>query len=153
MMKKKLWVPLSVVFVLCLLLVGVGLTKAGAFSGQPSGSDTGAPAIPVTQIQFDPAQPAFTVEDVRQYVTTHPLPRIESSNVTVASITFEKVADVRALLEGAPNLPDSTLVCLVELNGSFAIESPIDGSAITYPHAYEIFDAHTGSLLVAGARP
>jgi hypothetical protein len=53
----------------------------------------------------------------------------------------------RRLPEVLPH-DDETLVCYVELTGN--LEFPAPSGTVTYHKGYELFDAHTGNLLMAG---
>jgi hypothetical protein len=54
---------------------------------------------------------------------------------------------VSVVLQGErTGLPDSTLLCYVELRGNVVFSGP-RGVTVAYPRAYEVFDAHTGNLL------
>ena len=64
-----------------------------------------------------------------------------------------------ALLRGLPEawttstgLPDDALVCYVELRGALTFAAA-PGVTLTFQRGYEVFDAHTGNLLMWGGRP
>lgn len=112
----------------------------------------GIPAIHPQSNTVDPSTPAFTAADVEQYINNTPMPRNLAANIkpVIVKIEFETSREVSALLSGESiGVPDDTLLCYVELQGTFIFTRP-DGSTITSQKGFEVFDAHTGNLLVAG---
>ena len=98
--------------------------------------------------------PAFTEDDVRQYVSKHRLPN-ESKKLDfkITSIRFISSKEVSVLLNGASTgFPDDYPLCYVELSGTFTFSGP-KGASATYPRGIEIFDAHTGNLIITGGLP
>jgi hypothetical protein len=68
----------------------------------------------------------------------------------VIKVEFLMSQQLSQLLGGEnTGLPDNTLVCYVELQGTFTFHTP-SGSTVTYSKGVEVFDAHTGNLLIAG---
>ena len=50
-------------------------------------------------------------------------------------------------------VPDGTLLCYVELHGTFMVHGPeSQGRTQIYHTAVEVFDAQTGNLLIIGAQ-
>lgn len=120
--------------------------------GLPASRLFGSPAIPARTINAGPTIPAFTVTDVAQYVSTHPMPRDIASGAksTIVGIAFLTSQQVTVLLRGeSTGLPDDALLCYVELHGTFVFPGPA-GVTATYLRGYEVFDAHTGNILMAG---
>ncbi len=117
---------------------------------QTPSSSLGIPAI----IPRTNTSPAFTVEDAVQYVNTHPMPRafIPTSRPTIVKTAFLTSREVSALLNGeSTGLPDNTLLCYVELHGTFTFPGP-SGTTVTYQTGIEVFDAHTGNFLISGGQ-
>ena len=113
---------------------------------------TGRPAIPPRQVGTGPTTPAFTAADVKQYHQVHAgLDSCPSSRpVTIVTIQFVTEKELRSQLASASTgLPDDALLCLVVYNGEFLLQGPPGSNAsVTYPRAAEVFDAHTGNLLM-----
>jgi len=121
----------------------------------PTGTAIGAPAIQPTRsvAASDLSTPAFTVQDVEQYISGNPMSRnlAISSKPTIVKITFITSQQASALLDESMDLPDSALVCYVELSGTFTFPGP-NGATATFHKGYEVFDAHTGNLIMVGGR-
>lgn len=101
---------------------------------------------------LDASTPTFTTADVRAYIRTHSMPHTiaASSNPAVLQILFITSQAASGLLDGeSTGLPDNTLVCYVELSGSYTFAGP-NGANVTFQKGYELFDAHTGNLLMVG---
>src|SRR5258705_12479048 len=113
----------------------------------------GVPAIPVGA-NAPAGGPAFTAADATAYVNTHPVPMAtESGPHTVTSVEFLTNGQLNARRSGgyALGLPDSTLLCYVEVQGSITDRGPAGTRPVTYQRVYEIFDATTGYQLAVGA--
>jgi hypothetical protein len=102
--------------------------------------------------------PAFSTTDVTTYVTQHPMWRSTSPQVpvTVLQVVLASSKDVSALLGGMPtDQPSSALLYYVKVGGTFTFAGAngqiIGGQAAHL--GYEVFDAHTGNLLMAGGLP
>jgi hypothetical protein len=79
--------------------------------------------------------------------------RASGSPVIVTSVAFLTSQQVSANLNGeSTGLPDNTLLCFVEMRGTFTFAGGL-GSLVTYSRGYELFDAHTGNILMAGGLP
>lgn len=117
---------------------------------RPLSQPTGSPAIrPRTTLTTGPA---FTESDVQQYVTKTGMPHnlASGSSFAIMSVTFMTSREVVARLQGeATGLPDTTLLCFVELQGTFVFAGP-QGTTGAFQHGYEVFDAHTGNILMWG---
>lgn len=149
-------------------------TSAGASTGTSAGtpipsspvqrayggsSVIGSPAIPVQTGSASgstpqPNVPAFTANAAAQYALTHPLFRIGGVGAkTVTTVKFMTTAQLGTRVQDASTgLPPGTLICFVELHGTFLVASP-DGRTVTYHTAYEVFDATNGYLVLVGAMP
>jgi len=118
----------------------------------PLGSPAIRPTRPIEQLTANAA--AFTIEDVKQYVSTHrPAMSTGAQGYTITRAEFLPSRQVNMLLNGArTGVEDDRLLSYVELRGTFSFTGP-RGITVSYPRAVEIFDAHTGNLLVAGGLP
>lgn len=115
----------------------------------------GAPAIQ----PHLPSLPAFTEEDVRHYVATHPVPGGSISSVktpTVLKIKFMTTQAASELIQNFVSRRKDDLVCYVELEGAFTFHGGPPGRVSRYEtipaetRIFEIFDAQTGNCLVTG---
>ena len=113
----------------------------------------GAPAITPTLSGI----PAFAKDDVMAYVTTHNMPFDDAppSDITAVEVSFITSREVNALIDRQnTSIPDSYLLCFVRLTGRFVFAGPPTASgqatSLTYQHAYQVFDAKTGNLLMGG---
>jgi hypothetical protein len=126
------------------------------------------PAIPVQQPQGSPAirpthpseTPAFAVDDVRRYLNSTPGALVDSlkSKASISRIDCSLDAGkVSALLHGRnTGLPNDLRVCYVELSGTFNFYVPPSarssrGSTLAFHSGFQVFDARTGNLVLAGA--
>jgi hypothetical protein len=106
--------------------------------------------------------PAFTEEDVRNYVTTHPPPGGSIRSVktpTVIKIEFMTTQEASELIQNFISWRKDELVCYVELEGAYTFHGGPPGRVSRYEttpaetRVFEIFDAQTGNCLVAGFLP
>jgi hypothetical protein len=73
------------------------------------------------------------------------------ANPVPVSAVFLTADQVTALLGGEyVGVPGDTLLCFVQVKGQFEAPGP-SGSTVKFTSGYEVFDAHTGNLLMAGA--
>jgi hypothetical protein len=109
------------------------------------------PSLPVV-----PGQPAFTEQDVRDYIAEHP-PRLwdpTSPPPTIKRIEFLPVQEVEVRLNHFISLSTDTMLCLVTLQGTFlppfgaALREVPDGWTPS-PDAvlYRFFNAQTGTYI------
>lgn len=122
--------------------------------GPPSDSLSGIPAI----TPRNDCTPSFTQQDARDYVShVHTLFKITFvDQPTITHIWFITSNDAAKLANEAPSNLGSRVVCYVELNGTFTVDTApgISSPAVPTPHhAFIIFDAQTGNLLGAGTQP
>ncbi len=101
--------------------------------------------------------PAFTEDDVREYVSARPFNghRFESKGpVTITRILFITSYDACQLMRGeSVGLPNDAIVCYVQLSGTFLFSSPFSTTPQPPLHTgEEVFDGKTGNLLVLGVR-
>ncbi len=117
----------------------------------PPTAPAGSPAIkPRTD-----AIPAFSLDDAKKYVTTHPLPfgAVRDGKPTVTRTEFLSSQQVSALLRGVTTgFTANHLLCYVELQGPFTFTGP-RGATATYNRGVLIFDAQTGNLGIGGGMP
>ncbi len=113
-------------------------------------------AIPITQ----PGKtPAYTAEDVRTYLTTHPSGELATESgapFSIDAVEFVGPEQARQITRGSTDgsVAPGDLVCIVRLTGPFAghgISLP-PGVRLRRPptHATLVFDAHTGRLMMQG---
>jgi hypothetical protein len=96
--------------------------------------------------------PTFSASDASAYITTHPMWRNLAvwAPPTVVQVAFYSSKQVSTLLGGeSTGMPDNTLLCYVELRGTFTFAGP-NGTTATFSTGFEVFDAHTGNFLMAG---
>jgi len=117
---------------------------------------TGGPphlGVPAIQPQVGMAghlAPAFTTKDVEAYVATHQiLARASASGpVVVEKVEFLPTQTVNERLKTTISQADGTLLCLVQLRGTFTAAVPPGAKGRRFAVAYRVFDARTGDLLV-----
>jgi hypothetical protein len=117
----------------------------------------GIPAIQprAAMALVDSAGPYYTEADVRQYVATNrPGFTVPGTpNPVVVSVKFMTAQQASAQLGGeSMGVPDSTLLCLVWVSGTFQnTHGPVDNTTTvpTFTQGWMVFDAHTGNLLVS----
>jgi hypothetical protein len=107
----------------------------------------------------------FTEDDVRQFLTAYPSLGLIKSTVpfTIEKIQFssagEATTKIGTSVSNAVGTTNDKLVCLVTLRGKFEImgSPPVSGqtvgATITFTHAYMLFDAQTGNLILLGRLP
>jgi hypothetical protein len=128
-----------------------GPSPVPAYNG-PDAPPLDAPAI----APRNNCSPSFTVQDVLDYENTHPFETMRTEPVgklTITKIWFITSAEASGQMQGeSTGIPDDALVCYVEFYGTFRSYAPMPGSK---PREHtgtgsQVFDAHTGNLLVAG---
>ena len=164
-MQVRQWFLISLIVLLCLIIVG-GVINANASSYSSRG------AAQITQVKphpkigppgYDAIMPrnnspiAITADDVRQFTQKSGFaggPTLTGKPPVITMLKFMTSKQARALTGDELGLPDSAMVCYVVLRGPF---NPIgvSGPPGTYVPSsimdgYEIFDAHTGRLIVWG---
>jgi hypothetical protein len=134
-------------------------------AARPSSRARGTSAIKVTNAKAANANGAkFSEADVRQFLKDYPSwGQIRSlTPFTVEKVEFLKASEVKtrtkqdvAKLVG---VPDTTMFCLVTALGNFSVAAgpPVPGQdptahqGLTFTHAYQLFDAETGNLVMMG---
>lgn len=114
------------------------------------------PGIPaITPHLSSPSTSAFTADDVRHYLETHSLPGQFSlapgTKFVIVKIVFLPSKEVTQLAEESTGMPDSYLLCYVELHGTVKISGPNGGTGILRT-IHIVFDAQTGNLLMIGGQ-
>ncbi len=102
----------------------------------------------------EPLSPAFTAQDVIDYVRTHPHGDSmgDASAITVERVDFLLRGELEQRFPGLRTyVPNNTLICVVTLRGTFQVSAPPllqqrlpNASSDT---AYQLFDAQTGNIL------
>jgi hypothetical protein len=149
--------PIGVILV-ALIMVAVA-TAAGtayaAFHASPASAPLSGPGIPM----IHPTRagiPAFTVADVRQFFTAHPVKSASGAPAQIAEIQFMPEEQASAIMRGEPvGLPAHALVCYVQFRGSFLTTGgygPPQAKPAWFQLEEEVFDARTGNLMVYGFR-
>jgi hypothetical protein len=115
-------------------------------TGYVPGYVPGATAIRPTRPTTDPATPAFTPQDVTDYVNAHSAPyAVPGTQLTIESIQFLPNRDVNARFYTNTGPPDDALMCLVTLRGSFLVREPPGAGTLPDAVEYWVLDAHTGN--------
>jgi len=119
------------------------------------------PLQPVGESAITPTSnniPAFTKDDVIQYVKTHDVLFSDTppSAITAIDVSFITSQEVNKIINRqGTGIPDNYLLCFVRLTGTFIFSGPptLSGkpTSSTFGQAFEVFDAKTGNLLMAGA--
>lgn len=111
----------------------------------------GAPAITPRIATTDPATSAFTLADATDYVTRHPgVGNFDGTPITVGTgefLTARQLA-TKYNIDETLNVPAGRLLCVVPVNGNFPAGGAPGSPVVILHHAYEVFDAHTGNLVV-----
>ena len=98
-----------------------------------------------------PGIPAFSSEDVEDYVRAHPHKYWDRSTPqpTIKAVLFLTSAEVDQTSQAKFGLPNDSLLCVVLEMGRFTKRSPF-GAPITGSFAYRIYHAETGNHLRLG---
>ncbi|HEU5348484.1 MAG TPA: hypothetical protein VFU63_07705, partial [Ktedonobacterales bacterium] len=118
----------------------------------PEGHMTmGSPAIKPHMNMSDPQLPTFTREDVIAWVSVNPVGRMPALEPpTIVKVEFTPDSEVKKVLGASTGLPGTALVCYVELHGRFAARVPPGSPPRIFKRVWEVFDARTGNVLMAG---
>jgi hypothetical protein len=167
-MHKTRLLSLSLISLLALLVVAFGvmitrptdvshaqqLSNSVVQTGSLDPHALGLPAITPRNTAVGASTPTFTTDDVVQYVHAHPMPdaSLSGPKPVITRIAFLTSREVSTRLKGeSTGVPDDTLLCYVELSGTFTF-SGSSGVTVTYHTGVEVFDAHTGNLLITGGQ-
>lgn len=120
--------------------------------GVQAGPEFGVPSI----TPHNDCTPSFTVQDVLAFEHSHPFGNhrmVSMGQSKVTKVLFITSAQASQRIGGEwIGLPDDALVCFVELYGTYRFLSPFPSipDSIHTGTMHNIFDAHTGNLLVSG---
>lgn len=110
----------------------------------------GSPAITPRIVTTDSSTPTFTLADAADYVTRHPMAATDSPQITVGTgefLTAHQLA-VQYNIDETLNVPADRLLCVVPMEGNFPADAAGGTKVVIFHHAYAVFDAHTGNLVV-----
>ena len=129
----------------------------GPDGARPRSPVPGRPAIQPRWPATTGKTPGFTADDVAQYTKVHGFaggPTVSGDEPAITKVMFIGGGEARKLLGGETvDRPDDYLVCYVELSGPFLLSGmslPPGVKPAIVQTAFEVFDAHTGNLLVFG---
>jgi hypothetical protein len=127
-----------------------GPSPVPAYNG-PDAPPLGGPAI----APRSDCTPSFTAQDVLDYENAHPFGAMRVQAVGKPKITkiwFITSAEASGQMQGeSTGLFDDALVCYVEFYGTFHVYGPPGSKPGEHTGtAVQVFDAHTGNLLVEG---
>jgi hypothetical protein len=130
---------------------GIDVREAPATCPGQATSTLGVPAIS----PHNDCTPSFSAQDVIDYENTHPFATRRTEPVGKPKITkiwFVTSAEASGQMAGeSTGLSDAALVCYVEFYGTFRTGLAPGGEPTERTGAAsQVFDAHTGNLLVAG---
>jgi hypothetical protein len=167
MRKTKIYLFVGALFVL--LAVSLAFAQAGRSTAfklvpTPIADQTpvmplmGSPAIHPSIADAGPDTPAFTITDVVQYSNANNINGIwgyaSLVRPTINKIEFLTDAEVQERIPSyTPGLVAGTLRCYVQYNGAFFLIPAPQAKPVPCPHAFEIFDAHTGNRIAYGVDP
>ncbi len=115
---------------------------------------TGAPAIKPTILNAAPMTPAFTETDVREYAKQHARGfgkiGVVNGPPEVSKVEFLAAGALEQKLNGNSglHLAGDSLLCYVQYRGDFVVAGLTGTPAQHYPGATQVFDAHTGNILI-----
>jgi len=134
----------------------VGVPPHRQFVSTTVDSTPGVPALPTVATTTTPGKPAYTADEVRAYVLRNPphgnkITTSAAPGYTVVAVTLVTADQFDQRFGTGTQVPPETLVYMVELAGQFTMSGgPAPGTVNTYPSYIEVFDAHTGRLLIEG---
>jgi hypothetical protein len=98
---------------------------------------------------------AFSASALTAYFKTHNLPMNmgNAADIHVDNVEFMTDHELGARLDGvSTGLGADAKVVLVSLSGLFVFTGPPKSRIARFSHAYAVFDAATGNLMLAGVR-
>lgn len=120
----------------------------------PSYATTGQESLTPAIAPRNDRTPSFTARDVLDYERTHPFMNHRmkpAGRPTVTKVLFITSAEASKRLGGEwIGLPDDALVSFVELYGTYTFASPFGQVSQRTGTMRQVFDAHTGVLLLSG---
>jgi hypothetical protein len=119
---------------------------------------SGPPAIQPREelLGLGPFVPTFTEQDVRDFINRTGASALvrgtdPKNPPTITSVQFKTAREYGDSHGGTDfGQPDDTILCVVELAGSFTLYNPHSGDETCAGPAYVIFNGHTGNLLGHG---
>lgn len=124
-----------------------GTTLAGG-----NGAGMPAPGLPGITPSNPGTVPAFSMDDLKHYVSGHPIPgNMGGGQGTITQSEFLLSKQVTHLLGGEPTeMPDNAPLAYVELSGDFVFPGVANNPLLRFKNAFEVFDATTGALIMEG---
>jgi|GEM_PF-2099672 hypothetical protein len=125
-----------------------------AHSASPSTHVPGMRAIaPHPPQNASATMPVFTIADATAYVSQHVMPQTLNPTLPkVLKAAFLTDQALHAFVSDDAGLAPNALVCYVQVSGMFTIPTP-NGGQESLRKGFEVFDAHTGNLLMWGGQP
>lgn len=122
---------------------------AGIPTPGPKSTIKGGEAILPSNKTADASTPGFTTQEATAWALTHRVGYVIDNigSYTVKEVAFLTGKELDAKLNDHSGIEADRLVCYVALSGQFSEH----GSKDYDTKAYEVFDAQTGNLLVAGS--
>ncbi len=122
-----------------------------------NGTSLGNGALGITPhiATTDPSTPSFTLADATDYVTHHPNVATDGTPITVGTAEFLTASQLAAKynIDETLNVSAGRLLCVVPMGGNFLAGGAPGSPVVTLHHVYEVFDAHTGNIIVIVTRP
>ena len=134
----------------------VGVPARRQFLSTTIDGTPGVLALTPVAMPTSPDLPAFSQGEVCTYVRTHPphgnkLTTYAAPDYRVTAITLTTLGQFDLMFGTSGIAPADTLVYVVELAGEFTISGgPAPGVVNSYASYMEVFDAHTGRILIEG---
>lgn len=106
------------------------------------------PGVPGVQPTMPGQIPAFSTDDMANFVKRHGLPNVDMNGApTVTQKVFIPNSEVEQLTGYTTGLHPDSVVGYVELQGSFAFPTPPNVPAIQLPVAYIMFNVVNGDII------
>jgi len=122
-------------------------------AGSPTSSHVlGSPAITPHLAGGGNTRPTYTDADIVSVVTHNPMPHTvnPSAYPTVMTVGCTTDQAIRAMLHGEePGEAPNSLLCYAIVRGTFTFPGP-GSSSVTYHKGIEVFDGHTGNIILWG---
>lgn len=140
----------------------VGAISTQAAANAPK-TRAGVPAVQPSISNASAQTPAITVQDVTQYAVAHPTSgKIQVTGpITPGTVQFLPAQQVDTQFQTDIGVAPDQLMCMVTLQGTFMLAGPPMRNAsgteepriATFHTSYQIYDAHSGSLLMQIVKP
>lgn len=157
--KPGYWLVPSALVIVAVAVISFGLQKPAtvlatrvAATSMPVVAPPGIPAIPVSPTNVQSAiaasRPAISVQDVENYVSTHPnvFRGTLHSNIGIARIDLMTVSQADSTFHLRLSLRTDRPYYVAVLNAQVSFPAPA-GNTANFAHVIEIFDAYTGNLM------